>query len=177
MRGIDWSTNGYCGGHDRDQEPGSRKVPLRVVHAGGAQHGDGAGRLALHLGYPRSAVTHPPIDIVAIGDDGTTIFLTGDGSWNPLPEWQEAIAPDWADRTGDDLRLLFADIPPLTPQEDAKQNTFKLSFYAPEDTDRDVLLERMQIILEREGIAASLIWSIDEQERVGLLDVLLRETG
>ena len=113
----------------------------------------------------------PPPDY-AIGDVGTTIFVTRDSSWRPLEVWQKAIAPDWKGKTSIDLSALFLDISALTLQEESKQNTFKLSYYAPEDTDRDALLTHMQEILDREHIEASLIWSIDEQKHIGLLDVL-----
>lgn len=113
-----------------------------------------------------------PLPSYAIGDVGTTIFVTHDSSWKPLQEWQETIAQDWQGKTHADLSALFTDISELTVQEEQKQNTFKLSYYAPEDTDRDALIAKMRDILDREHIQASLIWSIDEQEHTGLMDVL-----
>lgn len=113
-----------------------------------------------------------PLPAYAIGDVGTTIFVTHDNSWQPLPEWQNAIAQDWNGKTHDELQALLADVDGLTPQEPEKQNTFKLSYYAAEDTNRDVLIDAMNERLKPEGINAALIWSIDEAQHTGLMDVL-----
>lgn len=113
-----------------------------------------------------------PLPAYAIGDVGTTIFVTHDNSWEPLPQWQQTIAKDWNGKTHAELQALLTDIDELTLQEDSKQNTFKLSYYAPEDTDSGKLIAAINERLEPEGIDAALIWSIDEAEHVGLLDVL-----
>lgn len=113
-----------------------------------------------------------PLPVYAIGDVGTTIFVTHDESWKPLEAWQRQIAKDWNGHDWDDMCSLFKEIEELTLQEDSKQNTFKLSYYAPEDTDRDALIANMQPRLDEKGIEAALIWSIDEQENTGLMDVL-----
>lgn len=113
-----------------------------------------------------------PLPAFAIGDVGTTIFVTHDNSWQPLPEWQEAIAKDWNGNTHTDLLQLLSDIPELTLQEDSKQNTYKLSYYTPVDTDRDALITKMEQRLQPAGVQAALIWSIDEAANIGLMDVL-----
>ena len=107
-----------------------------------------------------------------IGDVGTTIYSIDNSVWTPWQAWQAEIAPDWAGYSHDSLATLFTDLHQLTPQEEEKQNTFKLSYYAPEQTDRDKLLSTMQARLTQKRIRASLIWSIDDNEHVGLLDVL-----
>jgi len=117
-----------------------------------------------------------PVPAYAIGDVGTTIFVTHDGSWKPLKEWQDTIAPDWKGHDWSRMKALFARFAALTLQEDSKQNTFKLSYYAPEDTDPDALMAAMQKRLDVNGIAASLIWSIDEPAHTGLMDVLPRSS-
>jgi len=115
-----------------------------------------------------------PVPDYAIGDVGTTLYGIQDDQWLPWKSWEEEIAPDWAGRRHDDLVSLFADIEALTLQEPQKQNTFKLSYYAPEDTDRDRLLVEMGARLKPLAVQASLIWSIDEARHVGLLDILPR---
>jgi len=115
-----------------------------------------------------------PVPDYAIGDVGTTIYQIEDGQWHPWPAWEEEIMPDWAGHRHDDLAQALQDIDHLTLQEAEKQNTFKLSYYAPEDTDRDALLAEVEARLQRLGVRASLIWSIDEPRHVGLLDVLPR---
>lgn len=113
-----------------------------------------------------------PVPDYAIGDVGTTIYAIEDGNWRPWDSWYEEIAPDWRGKTRGDLQAWFTDIELLRLQEAEKQNTFKLSYYAPADTERDNLLSQMRQRLDAEGIRASLIWSIDEAADTGLLDVL-----
>ena len=113
-----------------------------------------------------------PVPDYAIGDVGTTIYRVQGGRWQTLDAWSREIAPDWqgCDRT--DLAELLRDIDGLRLQEDEKQNDFKLSYYGPENTRPDALVDEVRRRLEAEGIRASLIWSIDEQAHCGLLDVL-----
>ena len=113
-----------------------------------------------------------PLPDYAIGDVGTTIYAIEDGHWRPWDSWYEEIAPDWRGKTREDLQAQFADIDLLHLQEVEKQNDFKLSYYAPADTERDSLLSQMRQRLDAEDIRASLIWSIDEATDTGLLDVL-----
>jgi sucrose-6-phosphatase len=93
-------------------------------------------------------------------------------SWSHMEKWQHEISPDWKGCTHDDMRRLFADIPSLTLQPEAKQNSYKLSYYVSLDTDQELLMSEMQSILDSNDIRASLIWSIDELAATGLLDVL-----
>ena len=113
-----------------------------------------------------------PLPAYAIGDVGTTIFRTGTGAWTPLRTWSDTIARDWHGKSWRDLHALVGNIDTLTLQELSKQNTSKLSYYAPPDTDRARLFPILRHRLEGEGIAASLVWSIDEMQGTGLLDVL-----
>jgi len=115
-----------------------------------------------------------PVPDYAIGDVGTTLYEIQHDEWQALKDWEEEIAPDWAGRRHDELAALFEDIGTLTLQEPEKQNTFKLSYYAPADTDHKALLAEMDVRLKPLGIQASLIWSIDEARDTGLLDVLPR---
>jgi HAD superfamily hydrolase (TIGR01484 family) len=113
----------------------------------------------------------PPPDYV-IGDVGTTIFEVSDDTWHVMSEWQAAIAPDWAGLDHAAISALFTDLPVLSLQEFAKQNTFKLSYYVPLYVDNAALLAQMQQRLEQHHVNASLIWSVDEPAGIGLLDVL-----
>lgn len=115
-----------------------------------------------------------PVPDYAIGDVGTTLYAIHTDDWQSWTAWEEEIAPDWAGRRHDELAALFEDIGTLTLQEPEKQNTFKLSYYAPMDTDHGALLAEMEVRLKRLDIRASLIWSIDEARHIGLLDVLPR---
>ena len=115
-----------------------------------------------------------PVPDYAIGDVGTTIYEIREGEWRPWRAWQEEIQPDWAGNSHDDLAQALQGLDHLRLQEPEKQNTFKLSYYAPEDTDRDALLAAVEARLQRLGVHAGLIWSIDEPRHLGLLDVIPR---
>lgn len=113
-----------------------------------------------------------PVPDFAIGDVGTTIYAIENGRWQAWEPWAEEIRPDWRGVEHDELAALLADIDLLRLQEAEKQNRFKLSYYAPQETDRDHLLEMVRRRLEPKRVRASLIWSIDEKAAVGLLDIL-----
>lgn len=108
----------------------------------------------------------------AITDVGTRIHTRNAGDWRVWPDWEAEIAVDWADHDHADLRRLFQDIGALRLQETEKQNTHKLSYYLSPRVDRRPLVEEMQRRLNAAGVAASLVWSIDETADIGLLDVL-----
>ena len=68
-------------------------------------------------------------------------------------------------------RAVF-DVAELRLQEPAKQNLHKLSYYLPLYADTQALSTDIRQRLEASGVNASLVWSIDEPNGVGLLDVL-----
>lgn len=108
-----------------------------------------------------------------LGDVGTTIYRVGaGGEWTRWDEWERQIARDWNGRTHAELARALADIRELQPQEPAKQNTHKLSYYLPRPADRERLSAALLPRLERLGVQARLVWSDDEMSGSGLLDVL-----
>ncbi len=113
-----------------------------------------------------------PLPRFVIADVGTTIYSITSADWQVCDAWSDAISPDWAGMSHDRLHALFADIEALTLQEPEKQQTFKLSYYAPADIDASGVLDRMRLRMEQRGIRADLVWSIDETGPIGLLDVL-----
>ncbi len=113
-----------------------------------------------------------PLPDYAIGDVGSTIYHVTDHDWQLWDEWQQEIAPDWHDMTHDQLAALLTDVEQLRLQEKEKQNAYKLSFYAPQDSDRDALLADIHQRLVQANVNASLIWSIDDIAHTGLLDIL-----
>ena len=107
-----------------------------------------------------------------ISDVGTTIYQVSGHDWQQWRDWQQEIEPDWAGLGHADLRVLLLDVPELRLQESAKQNQHKLSYYVPLYADTQVLAGAIRQRLEANGIRASLVWSIDEPNDIGLLDVL-----
>ncbi len=113
-----------------------------------------------------------PTPDFAIGDVGTTIYRIDDGEWHAWEAWADEIASDWAGNDRETLAGMLEDIPGLEPQEPEKQNTYKLSYYAPSGTDGEALAGRIRDRLANVGVRSSVIWSIDEMRDVGLVDVL-----
>ena len=113
-----------------------------------------------------------PVPDYAIGDVGTTIYEVHGDVWHPWSEWSESIARDWKGADHNDLAALFSDLDMLQLQEPEKQNSCKLSYYTPAVIDREGLIHELHARLTAQGVAANLIWSVDEAEHVGLLDVL-----
>ncbi len=108
----------------------------------------------------------------AITDVGTKIYACRERDWHVLPDWERDVEADWAGQDHEALSGLFRDLTDLRLQEPSKQNTHKLSYYLPVQTDCKELGSEMQRRLQRRGIRASLVWSVDEPAGVGLLDVL-----
>jgi len=114
-----------------------------------------------------------PLPDFVIGDVGTTIYRVGEErSWQRLQSWEEQIVGDWAGYSHGGLLALLRDIPALRMQELSKQNRLKVSYYLPLHQDIDVLSSMIRERLERAGIRARLVWSVDDVADIGLLDVL-----
>lgn len=114
-----------------------------------------------------------PLPDFVVGDVGTTIYQVGsERAWQRQTSWEEEIARDWGGRSHADLKGLLQDLPDLRPQECAKQNDYKLSYYLPLHSDRDALSAVIRHRLESAGVKASLIWSVDDPKGIGLLDIL-----
>ena len=114
-----------------------------------------------------------PIPDFVIGDVGTTIYRVGSTrEWRHLDFWEQQIAEDWGAYSHDDLQRLLADVPALEPQEASRQNRFKLSYNVPIDQDTGDLSGQVRQRLDAAGVRSRLIWSVDDSEGVGLLDVI-----
>jgi sucrose-6F-phosphate phosphohydrolase len=112
-----------------------------------------------------------PLPDYAIGDVGTTIYEPPQ-NWHPWEDWAREIGQDWKERTRTDLEDLFTDLDGLKLQEQEKQNTYKLSYYADADIDGTQLKKEIEKRLVPANVQASIIWSVDEEKNVGLVDIL-----
>jgi len=114
-----------------------------------------------------------PLPDFVIGDVGTTIYRVGTQRvWQPDGSWQSDIAADWHELTANGLLEKLAVVPALREQEAEKQNRFKLSFYLDAGENQEALDAQISEVLTRAGVAARLVWSIDDLTGEGLLDVL-----
>ncbi len=110
----------------------------------------------------------------AITDVGTKIYQIGKGSWQQMADWEAEIDEDWHGKTHAQLKAILKPISELRLQESSKQNTHKLSYYLPLYLDKDSIIARIEAFLNEAGVAASILWSVDEPKNIGLLDVLPR---
>ncbi|MBN1421446.1 MAG: HAD-IIB family hydrolase [Planctomycetes bacterium] len=113
-----------------------------------------------------------PEPAFAVGDVGTSIYEVGAGGWNLVDAWSREIAADWAGLDRDRIAALLEGVADLRAQPAEAQGRFKLSFFVSLDADAFAILETLRSRLRGAGVRASLIWSIDDAEGVGLLDVL-----
>ncbi|MDP2759811.1 MAG: HAD-IIB family hydrolase [Sideroxyarcus sp.] len=113
----------------------------------------------------------PQPDFV-IADVGTTTYQVDKTGWRQWGEWEVQIAPDWHGLSRDELQDLLNIFPALRLQEREKQSLYKLSFYLPLETHVQGLIGEIDKRLKYADIRANLIWSIDENAGIGLLDIL-----
>ncbi|MGI0481084.1 HAD-IIB family hydrolase [Geminocystis sp. CENA526] len=113
----------------------------------------------------------PSPDFV-IADVGSTIFTIDNNQWLRLKDWDEYIGRDWHNNNSQDLISLFADIKECQLQEKEKQGLHKLSYYISLDINIENLLNQVSNILEKANFKSNLIWSVDEEKNIGLLDIL-----
>jgi len=113
-----------------------------------------------------------PIPDFAIADVGSTIYQHAEEGWKRWQKWDEEIVSDWQGHAAYKLHSLLTDIPDLQLQEQEKQNTHKLSYYLPLQADQKSIITEIDRRLTERGIKANLIWSIDELQNIGLLDIL-----
>jgi HAD superfamily hydrolase (TIGR01484 family) len=115
---------------------------------------------------------HLPRPHYVIADVGATLYQIDIDDWRRWDVWDAHIAPGWSGLTQQDLAELLRPITTLRSQEPEKQNRHKVSYYFSISADRKAILDQIQIRLNEAGIAANLIWSVDEAIQVGLLDLL-----
>lgn len=114
-----------------------------------------------------------PVPDFVIGDVGTTIYKVGPQHlWQRLDDWEREIAIDWGGRSHAELAELLGDIKPLRLQGADCQNRFKLSYFFDVGEDVDALSTVIGERIKAAGVKARLIWSIDDIENTGLLDIL-----
>ncbi len=113
----------------------------------------------------------PQPDFV-IADVGTTTYQVDQTGWRQWGEWEVQIAPDWHGLSRDELQHLLNVFPALRLQEREKQSRYKLSFYVPLETHVQRMIVEIEDRLKYADIKANLIWSIDENAGIGLLDIL-----
>ncbi|WP_455199012.1 HAD-IIB family hydrolase [Kaarinaea lacus] len=107
-----------------------------------------------------------------IADVGSTIYRLDKEQWAYWEQWESEIGNDWRGMGHNDIHKLLKDTRDLRLQERSKQNKHKLSYYVPLYVNKDKLSKVIEEKLDKEGIRANLVWSVDESANIGLLDIL-----
>ena len=113
-----------------------------------------------------------PMPNFVIADVGSTIYEIKNNQWLRLTDWNNQISVYWQHKTQVDLVPFLSDLSQLRLQEKEKQGLHKLSYYVSLDAEIETLLTKIDSILKAEQLQANIIWSIDEQANIGLLDIL-----
>ncbi len=109
-----------------------------------------------------------------ITDVGTKIYQRAQRAWNEMFTWQDQIVRDWRGRTHLQLQKALWGISDLSLQEEDRQSNLKLSYYLALDAEAEKVLLEIEGRFAQMGVAVSVIWSVDEPEQVGLIDILPR---
>lgn len=120
----------------------------------------------------------PEPDFV-IGDVGTTLYHIDGDQWQINQGWQREIGHDWHGHGHADITALLADMEgkDLELQPPEKQNRYKASYFTDPAIDPRTLKHQISDVLEDHDIATHIIWSRDDAEQRGLLDILPRRAN
>lgn len=113
-----------------------------------------------------------PFPDYIIADVGSTIYACRRERCLLVADWHMQIKQDWKEQAAMEIYRWFADIPSLVLQETDRQGRFKLSFYVSLAIDYDALKQQLLIIAAEHHLAVNLIYSIDSEKKIGLLDIL-----
>jgi len=108
----------------------------------------------------------------AVTDVGTRIYRKTGIEWCPVEQWRAQIAADWRGKSYGELKDALQGLGKLTLQEKSKQSDYKLSYYFSLQSDLDEIVSSVAGALERLGVNAAIVPSIDEVAEIGLLDIL-----
>lgn len=115
---------------------------------------------------------HLPLPDFVIADVGSSIYQIINGKWIHLIKWDSEISDDWNGYNNSDLQKLLSEYKDIIKQDYKKQKSHKLSYFVPLYIDHLDLLDRIKFCFENEHVKANLIWSVDEEKAIGLLDIL-----
>lgn len=158
--------NGYA-----HESPGVRDIFTRIVREAELTLAYVSGR---NLQQLQAAITEfdIPVPNYAIGDVGTSLYDIVNNRWEADADWSEDIGKDWQHHSAETLQSYLEDMDELDLQESNRQNIHKLSYYVTLDVQEKSIISRIQQRLAQHQIEANVIYSIDEIEETGLVDIL-----
>lgn len=128
-----------------------------------------------HLALMQNAIEQyqlPEPDYV-VTDVGTQIYHRANNAWVTVDEWQTEMHQAWHTLGAKDIMSWLTQIEGLTLQEEEKQNTYKVSYYADLTLGEEGRYrQQIEKHLLRLDLPYNMIWSIDEEKNCGLVDLL-----
>jgi len=156
-------------GEERDRE-------IREFHRLLARHGNIVAAYVtgrhLELGLAGVEQHQLPMPDVFVCDVGTSIHLQEAGKWVVDEEYRHELLRSWNGCTSGDIGVMLTTLPGLSPQENEKQGEFKRSYYASRDRDHREIIRLIHERLGSKGVGAKVIYSVDINKDIGLVDVL-----
>jgi len=117
---------------------------------------------------------HPPYPELVVGEVGTKIYSRRNEDFVEDCQWTRQIrllAKNWnVDKFKEKLSLFNQ----LRIQGENKQNEFKLSYYLDNPKDLSLIIRRVTEIIKLICREATVVYSVDETQDLGLLDILPR---
>lgn len=113
-----------------------------------------------------------PFPSIVVGDVGTSIYECKRGEYRKNMGWPRLISNDWRGKTGADIHKIIFGISELAPQKKEKQNTFKQSYYIDPEEITGALLKKIEMRLKSARLAAQIVSSIDQTQRIGFIDIV-----
>ncbi|WP_035239414.1 HAD-IIB family hydrolase [Desulfobacter vibrioformis] len=112
-----------------------------------------------------------PVPDYAVGDVGATIYQPGK-NWHTLSEWSTYIQNSWHHSGWEDIKESLNTLTFLLLQEPEHQHRHKLSYYTDPGIDKNSLEEEILRRLSPSGVKSNVIFSLDEEKGVALVDIL-----
>ncbi len=158
---------------DQPESPGARSLFRQLIASGLIRLAYVSGRDKELVRQAINEFQLPKPDFV-IGDVGTSLYRLKGKSWILDHSWENEISSDWSGYENEDIVELVTstgeDDLELQPAE--KQGAYKVSYYTDPGESGRSSTACISELLQDKGIDANLVWSIDEAENRGLLDIL-----
>ncbi|MBV5262002.1 haloacid dehalogenase [Synechococcus moorigangaii CMS01] len=113
----------------------------------------------------------------AIADVGSSIYTWQNVQWHRWQAWDDHLGTGWPEQGAIALQKFLYEQPNLTLQEPEKQGHYKLSYYVRLPINHHHLIANIQTNLKQSGISSHIIWSVDPEKKMGLLDILPQQAN
>ena len=117
---------------------------------------------------------HAPLPTFLIAEVGTKIYIQKNGKFNEDKEWLDIVKSVTSNWNIDKFKEELSIIKGIRIQEEEHQNPFKLSFYLDKLDNAELIVKECTKIIKSISKDASVIFSIDETNNIGLLDIIPR---